>query len=217
MKEKKIVYNNKVIAVGGMIALGKTTLIEGLNKRYKNSIAVYELSEENKVQDLLLEGLYKKTVTIDLLQLYFLNNRLKNYIETVKKNEDKDYILFDRTTFEDPLFAKKLFKNSEQLKYYNEMWELAIKELCYITGLPKIYIVLDGSFETFEKRIFERSRKAEIENYENNKEYFKDLLDSYPEHMKDICKHFGVRLEIINVDNKTKEQVLEEVIKKIEE
>jgi tRNA U34 2-thiouridine synthase MnmA/TrmU len=34
--------------------------------------------------------------------------------------------------------------------------------------------------------------------------------------MKDICKHFGVRLEIINVDNKNKEQVLEEVIKKIE-
>jgi deoxyadenosine/deoxycytidine kinase len=121
MQEKKIVYNNKIIAVGGMIALGKTTLIEGLNKRYKNSIAVYELSEENKVQDLLLEGLYKKTVTIDLLQLYFLNNRLKNYIETVKNNKDKDYILFDRTTFEDPLFAKKLFQNSEQLKYYNEM------------------------------------------------------------------------------------------------
>jgi deoxyadenosine/deoxycytidine kinase len=101
-----------------------------------------------------------------------------------------------------------------QFNYYTKLWDDMINELLYEFGIPSLYIILDGSFETFKTRLFNRNNNYEIENWELNKSYFESLWKNYIPFMVSICKMFGIRYDIINVDNKTPEEIKDYITNK---
>lgn len=100
--EFKQIKVSNIIAVGGMIAAGKTTLVEALSKELSCDI-LYELDDNDEIQNALLKGLYEKQdIAPSVFQLYFFLRRFENYKKASKKNE---LVIVDRTVFEDRLFA----------------------------------------------------------------------------------------------------------------
>jgi deoxyadenosine/deoxycytidine kinase len=123
---KKIKVAN-CIAIGGMISSGKSSLIKGLESMIPNSKACYELASENgdteraELDDILLKGLYSGKINPALFQLSFFINRFEKYKEQLTKNQDS-LMLFDRTIFEDRLFAHLNMINQPILfTYYDQM------------------------------------------------------------------------------------------------
>jgi deoxyadenosine/deoxycytidine kinase len=121
IKYKPIAEAN-CIAIGGMIAFGKTTLIDALHNQYPNSKSVYELRENDPLQDLLLKGLYEKKVSPEVFQLYFVTIRFNRYKEEISKAEKNQLILFDRTIFEDRLFAhQNMMDKPIEFSFYDNL------------------------------------------------------------------------------------------------
>jgi deoxyadenosine/deoxycytidine kinase len=126
INEFKKVKIAKCIAVGGMISLGKSTIIKELEKD-GIGIACYELAKDNgdhtrqKLHDILLEGLYAKTIKPELFQLAFVTDRFEQYKKMLSENKN-DFILFDRTIFEDRLFAhQNMLDRPIQFNYYTKL------------------------------------------------------------------------------------------------
>lgn len=215
--ERKPIRQANVVAVGGMIALGKTSLIQGLEKHYTDCKSVFELNENDELQSLLLKGLYDKSVSPDVFQLYFVNTRFQNYKNSINDCSPDKLVFFDRTIFEDRLFAhQNMLDMPIQFSYYDKLWQDLTNELLYLVGTPIVYIILDGSFETFKDRIFKRNRSAEVENWEINKDYFFNLHKVYIPFMEGVCKMYGIPYYILNVDNKSREDILKEAVDIIE-
>ena len=64
-----------LIIVGGTIAAGKSTLVDGLANR-RGFFPVPELRENDKVQEIILEKLYEGTrIHNATIQYYFITNR----------------------------------------------------------------------------------------------------------------------------------------------
>lgn len=203
-----------IIAVGGMIAAGKTTIVKILSKKL-NCRVVYELDEKDEIQNVLLKGLYeKKKIPGAVFQLYFFLNRFDNYEINASKN---DLCVVDRTIFEDRLFAyQNMVDDPTIFGFYESMWKNKVHELVYSVGLPKLYIILEIDWETFKERLFYRNRKVETDNYLKNEEYFKNLNRIYVDYLKKICKVYGIEYIIIN-SKRTQEDKLEEILKKLKE
>ena len=71
MKEKK---NKMKIAIGGMIASGKSTLVDNLSKTL-NIPAMKEFESDDVVFNTILKWLYEGVKDVEmLLQFYFLHN-----------------------------------------------------------------------------------------------------------------------------------------------
>lgn len=204
---KRVKISNS-ICVGGMIAFGKSTLTEAIKNFYNNNVnTVYELDENDSLMMSLLEKMYQREnndLYGALFQLYFVINRFENY----KKNANiGNLTVFDRSIFEDWLFAKKNINNPSIFYYYNSLWESICRELIYQYGVPKLYVILDGDWELFEKRIHQRNRKVEIDNFNKNKEYFKSLLNEYSQYLISACKDFGIEYLVIDAKLELEEKV----------
>ncbi|MDE6472927.1 MAG: deoxynucleoside kinase [Ureaplasma sp.] len=212
---KKIKLSNS-IAIGGMIAFGKSTISNALKNAIENSNVIYELDDNDQLMMLLLEKMYEREdneLFGPLFQLYFVLNRFRNY----KKNcNQKNLTIFDRSIFEDWLFANENISRPAVFNYYNSLWTSIVNELIYELGVPKLYIILDGDWDLFEERIYKRNREVEIANYEKNKEYFKHLLNIYKDYLVNVCKDFGINYLIIPANLTTEEQV-KIVLKKLSE
>jgi deoxyadenosine/deoxycytidine kinase len=208
--KKKTVLESNAVAIGGMIALGKTTLVNNLQKRFTGSKAVWELDNEDPLQKMLLEGLYKRTISAEFFQLYFVTKRFENYKNNILSHPES-LLFFDRTIFEDRLFAhQNMLDRPIQFTYYDRLWQDMCNELLYLVGTPKIYIILDADFATFKDRIFKRDRKEEIENWEKNEDYFKALHKHYIPFMNGICKMYGIKSHVIDTVKLNAEQVADE-------
>lgn len=192
------VRTNKSIAIGGMIAFGKSTLTRELSKllNYKE---ITEIDERDELTQLLLEKMYKRdgsAIYGPLFQIYFLLERFKKYDENCWFNS-----IFDRTIFEDWIFAKENINDPAILNYYGYMWDARIREMLYIQGVPKLYVILDGDWDLFKERVYKRGRPYEIENFKENETYFKNLVHKYKTYLINICISYGI--DYIVVDAKT--------------
>lgn len=106
LKEFKKQKEANCVAVGGMISAGKSTIVEQIVKRY-NFEPIYELSDDpNDLMNILLDKMYQREVIAEsVCQLQFLLHRFERYKNCISNSTDPRPKVFDRTIFEDRLFA----------------------------------------------------------------------------------------------------------------
>lgn len=204
------------IAIGGMISAGKSTLVQALSKA-GNWDVVYELDDNDKngLMYILLTKMYEgEKIAPSVCQLQFMLSRYENYKNAIDKDNQKFYI-FDRTIFEDRLFAfHNLISDPEVFMYYEHLWKGKVNELVYNVGIPKLYVILDIDWDTFKDRLFTRKRSIETDNFKKNEEYFRCLNSTYTAYLKNVCDAYSI--PYIVVDAKTElEKKVELIMKKI--
>lgn len=210
---KKIKVSNSY-AIGGMIGAGKSTLSRALGEALGADVT-FELNEHDELQNLLLKKLYEGDKTSAIaFQVYFFCSRFDNYKKGVEQNR---LTVFDRTIFEDRLFAhQNMTEDPIMFGFYDSMWHDKTKELIYSVGVPKLYVILDLNWETFKDRILHRGRTSEVENFSKNEAYFKSLHKVYKDYLIKTCEVFGIDHIVVDAGIPT-EQQLKIVIKKIKE
>ena len=193
------------IAIGGMIGAGKSTLSRALGQKLEASV-VYELNENDELQNLLLKKLYEGDKTSAIaFQVYFFCSRFDNYCNGVNNNRIS---VFDRTIFEDRLFAhQNMTSDPIMFGFYDSMWHDKTKELIYSVGVPKLYIILDIKWEDFKKRLFERGRKSETDNFDQNEPYFRSVHRIYTEYLVNVCQVYGINHIVLDATIPTEKQV----------
>ena len=203
-------YSN-IIVVGGAIAAGKSSLVNSLPY-----IHVQELDPDDELQKVLLSKMYEgDEIASQVFQLDIMLTRFDKYKKASKTN--KTYV-FDRMIFEDKLFALMLFGDKKHVwEYYNSIWEDKVHEIIHEIGIPKMYILLSISWDNFKERIFKRNRKAEIENFQKNKLYFKKLLDMYDDFIIKQLNIYKIPYIVVDTNNKNKDEVLLFVKNKLEQ
>ena len=206
-----------IIGISGMIAAGKSSLSEKLHKYYKTSIMLHEFEEDDEVFNTFLKWLYENKPNLTIgFQSYIVENHSSKFAEiltkfkSMKLDEIRDHIFLDRFSVEHYIFAKLILskKESKYLKAYDALFAKLITK----SELPNFSIFLDISFDTFKKRIFQRGRESEINNFSENYEYFKNLHENYFKIFKEIAKRFKLQYYIIDTNNKTEEEVFLEAI-----
>lgn len=193
---------SKTIVIGGPIAVGKSTLVSSLPFPQ-----VQELDPNDEIQKLLLRKLYEGDIFgAQLFQMDLIYTRFNKYKEVANKETH----VFDRMIFEDYIFAKKLLSKDKNVwAYYEGIWTDLVDQVVNEVGKPRLYILLTCSWETFEQRIFHRNRKSEIDNFEANRAYFKELIDEYEDFMKSIFEKYNLDHVIINTDEMSILEVIE--------
>lgn len=199
-----------LIIIGGTIAAGKSTLVEGLAK-HKGFEPVPELREGDIVQEIILQKLYEGTrIHKATIQYYFIANRYKQY---------KDYSdrlvtsILDRGIWEDWFFALLLMADEKKsYEHYIGLWKSTIKKVLDLYGYPKAYIYVKVDWENFKKRIFSRGREAEIRNFSENEEYFKKLLTQYVDNFEDLLREWDIEPITIDTTVLNQEEVLNEAL-----
>ena len=190
------------IVIGGPIAVGKSTLVGSLP-----FVPVQELDSNDELQRLLLEQMYVGDLIAS--QIFQLDMLLTRFDKFKKLANDEKMHVFDRSIFEDVFFAKSLLSKYENIwEYYYSIWKDKVEELKSTIGLPKMYILLTCSWETFRERVFERDRSAETDNFSENETYFKNMIDTYEDFMVGLFKEHGIKYEIINTDDMNKIEVI---------
>ncbi|ENY54146.1 Deoxyguanosine kinase [Metamycoplasma alkalescens 14918] len=209
-----------VIGISGMIAAGKSSLAKKLNQHYPNSMILHEFDDNDEVFNTFLKWLYEKRPNLTIgFQSYIIENhsdKFANIFKELQTKENKDRHLFlDRFSVEHYIFAKIILeqKNKKYLEAYNALFsKLITKE-----ELPELVIFLNINFNTFKKRIFDRGRKEEIENWDLNFEYFKNLHENYYKMFKTLADRFQLNFKTIETDELSEEDVFKQVIKIIDE
>src|ERR1700761_6024768 len=197
----------KHIAVAGNIGSGKTTLTGMLAKHYKWT-PHFEDVEHNPYLVDFYEDMPRWSFN---LQIYFLNNRIKNLIDI---HSGKDTVIQDRTIYEDAyIFAPNLFDMGLMTKRDFENYTSFFQNLKTLIKPPDLLIYLRASIPALVDQIQKRGRE-----YEDNirLDYLKRLNGFYN---KWIDKYTDGPLLIIDVDNcnfADKEEDLADVVRKID-
>ncbi len=196
------------IAIGGMIASGKSTLVNNLSKTL-NIQAMREFEADDIVFNTMLDWLYKGVKDVDmLLQNYFLHHNWSS------QRDFKESLIQDKYIIENLIFAQDFLRNDkEQLEIYNGIFN------CYVKSSykPDIYIILQIDWETFKMRINKRGRQQEIENFNNNIDYFKRLIDVYIDKLVEQCKIYNIPYYVLNTIGLNEQETLERSLEIINE
>jgi deoxyadenosine/deoxycytidine kinase len=194
-------------AVGGMIASGKSTLVKTLAEKL-NLQRMDEYDKNDEVFNTLLKWLYEGKQDVEmLLQIYFLHKHWKT------QQNIKGDLIVDRHIIEHWLFAQiNLAKNPEVLNMYNGLFHQYMNSIEH----PDLYIILDMDWDTFKQRIMIRGREQEVENFGQNEDYFKFLMDDYVRKLVAQCEIYDIRYIVLDTSGRSQEDVArasEEIIK----
>jgi len=164
----KIPKDKKIIIIEGIAGSGKTTIVENLKKKFKNS-SIYEFSEN----DLLFSWKHLWIKNLQSVRLNYMNKLLNFCKETLGKNE-KTIFIFDRFHITYYLFS---IMNKEKIPSdYNKIITQLRKLPVYII-LP----VLDRSL--IEERTRHIERKDKLWNFHREKRLkklgFNNFTDLY--------------------------------------
>ncbi|MFA5560587.1 MAG: deoxynucleoside kinase [Acholeplasmataceae bacterium] len=189
------------ISVGGMIASGKSTLVDKIGKHY-NLPVMQEFERDDEVFNTLLRWLYEQKNNVEmLLQIYFIHN---HWLNQQKYGES---FIVDRDLIEHWLFAHHNLKSMPTImNMYNGVFHAYMNQI----KKPDLYIILDVDWQNFENRVLTRGRDQEIDNFDSNREYFSSLLKDYVKKISAQCAVYDIKYVIINTSNKTEDQVFEE-------
>ena len=176
------------IAIAGNIGSGKTTLTKMLAKRY-GWTPRFEPVDNNPY----LEDYYKDMARWSFnLQVYFLNKRFRDVVEI---SRSQDYIIQDRTIFEDArIFAPNLNRmglmSDRDFANYSDLFDLMIS----LVRLPDLMIYIRSSIPNLVNQIQKRGRE-----YEKSIriDYLQGLNDLYEEW---IATYQG-KLIVVDGDN----------------
>lgn len=210
-----------LIGISGMISSGKSTLTKNLTRHYRTSIMLEEFEENNEVFNTFLKWLYKKQPNLTMgFQAYVVENHTTKLNELIDefnllgKDWHSDHIFLDRFSIEHYIFAHVNLKPKG--KKYSQGYDALFEHLITKDETPDLAIYLDMTWDTFKKRLFERGRKVEIDNFYANEEYFKELFDVYKKLFEKQAKKYNLNYFVIKTDNLNEKQVLEEAIKIID-
>lgn len=189
------------IAIGGMIASGKSTLVKNLSKKLGYD-RMDEYTNGDEVFETLLKWLYEGKQDVEmLLQIYFLH---KHWTTQALYGGD---VVVDRDIIEHWIFAQENIKDKpEILNMYNAVFHAYMNT----HRKPDLYIILDMNWGTFEERITKRGRSQEVDNFDENAVYFLNLLRIYVEKIKAQCAIYNIPYTIIKVDGLSEQEVLEQ-------
>lgn len=190
-----------------MIASGKSTLVKTLAEKL-NLQRMDEYDKNDEVFNTLLKWLYEGKQDVEmLLQIYFLHKHWKT------QQNIKGDLIVDRHIIEHWLFAQiNLAKNPEVLNMYNGLFHQYMNSIEH----PDLYIILDMDWDTFKQRIMIRGREQEVENFGQNEDYFKFLMDDYVRKLVAQCEIYDIRYIVLDTSGRTQEDVArasEEIIK----
>ncbi|VEU75430.1 Deoxyguanosine kinase [Mycoplasmopsis maculosa] len=206
-----------LIGISGMISSGKSTLTKKLHEYFKSSYILEEFDENDEVFNTFLKWLYEKKPNLSIgFQSYVVENHTTKLNELINKfNDDnksweKDHIILDRFSIEHYIFANVNLKvkGEKYLKGYDALFTKLITK----NETPDLAIFLNMTYDTFEKRLFERGREVEINNYENNKEYFTKLYEAYKDLFIKQAEKYNLIYEIIETDNLSEDEVLKKAL-----
>lgn len=188
------------IAIGGMIAAGKSSISKRVAKKF-NLKLIDEFEGDDEVFNTILKWLYEGKENVEmLLQIYFIHNQYLKHVEY-----ENNYVV-DRDVIEHWIFAQKNLQNQPRvLNMYNGLFHAYMNDIV----LPDHYFILDIDWENFKKRIYKRNRSVEIENFENNKKYFKDLLENYKDMLVSQCIIYNIPYTVIDTNSKNENEVFE--------
>lgn len=194
------------IAVGGMIAAGKSNLVQSLGEALGMPV-MSEFEAEDGIFDTLLKWLYEGKPNVEmLLQVYFLHNAW------MRQRQYKDHFIVDRDLIEHWLFAQENLKlHPEIMNMYNGVFHSYMNQI----GKPDIYIILDVDWKHFKERIFNRQRSQEVDTFEQNATYFASLLNNYVQRLRAQCVIFDIPYVVVNTNDLTEEEVFETAMKKL--
>lgn len=203
-----------LIIIGGTIAAGKSTLVEGIAK-HKGFEPVPELREGDEVQEIILQKLYQGTrIHKATVQYYFIANRYRQY------KEDSGGLvtsILDRGIWEDWFFALLLMADEpKSYQHYLKLWKSTIEKILNLYGYPKAYIYVKVDWENFKKRIFARNREAEIRNFSQNEEYFKKLLTEYLNNFENLLREWDIEPITIDTAEMNKQEVLDYALNELD-
>ncbi|AZZ65513.1 deoxynucleoside kinase [Metamycoplasma phocicerebrale] len=209
-----------VIGISGMIAAGKSSLSQKLAKYFPNSLLLHEFEENDEVFNTFLKWLYEKKPNLTIgFQSYIIENHSSKFNEIYeqlkKMPEENRHLFLDRFSIEHYIFAKLILKQKEAK--YLEGYDALFSKLITKKELPDLVIFLDISFDTFKKRIFERGRKTEIDNWDSNYAYFKNLHENYFKLFKELAEKYNLNFKIVDTNDLTENQVFKKVLTIIEE
>jgi deoxyadenosine/deoxycytidine kinase len=195
------------LAVGGMIASGKSTLTQEM-ARYFEMPLLEEFSKDDTVFNTLLTWLYEGKPNVEmLLQIYFLNQHWAS------QKALGHHIVVDRHIIEHWIFAQvNLKKHPEVLNMYNGLYHQYMNSIDH----PDLYIILDMNWSTFKKRIMKRGREQEIENFGRNEQYFKDLHETYVDKLISQCIIYDIPFYVLDTDDMDEDTVSDVAIQVIE-
>ncbi len=161
-----------LVAIAGNIGAGKSTLTKYLSEKWG-----FDTVPEPEAKNPFLKDFYKDPKRWALhSQLFFLTERAK---VQKKVERNSQYILLDRTIYEDAeVFAKTLLTKNE-FKVYKRIYEFYLEELTP----PNFVIYLKASVPTLMERIKNRGRKYERDI---KRSYIKKLNERYDEWISDF-------------------------------
>ncbi len=169
----------KHIAIAGNIGAGKTTLTEMLSKHYR-WIPQFEDVDHNPYLYDFYEDMPRWSFN---LQIYFLNNRLKQLLEIQKGAET---VIQDRTIYEDAhIFAPNLHEMGLMSKRDFENYFRFFETLRTMVNPPDLLIYLKASVPTLVGQIQKRGREYEenirLDYLKRLNEFYNKWIDNYKE------------------------------------
>lgn len=158
------------IAIAGNIGCGKTTLTKMLAKRYGWTPQFEPVDNNPYLADYYAD---MKRWSFNL-QIYFLSKRFKEVVEISKSDE---YIIQDRTIFEDArIFAPNLHEmgmmSDRDFQNYTELFDLMMS----LVKLPDLMIYIRSDIPNLVNQIGKRGREFE---QSMRLDYLKGLNDRY--------------------------------------
>lgn len=182
--EEEFSLVDKYITVAGIIGVGKTTLAEQIAKEL--NIPVFH---EPVIDNEYLEDFYKDPKTHALtLQFYLLNQRFKQQQHITWAHQTHGAIQ-DRSIYEDPIFAKVLYRQGyiqeREFKLYQDFFKTLSNFMCR----PNLILYLKIDAETALQRIRKRGRECEKGI---TLEYLQLLNEEYDTFMESVSKTIPV-------------------------
>jgi deoxyadenosine/deoxycytidine kinase len=181
--------NIKHVAIAGNIGAGKTTLTDLLAKHY-NWEPRYEDVENNPYLNDFYQDMPRWSFN---LQVYFLNNRLKQIIDI---QNGSSTVIQDRTIYEDAhIFAPNLHEMGLMSTRDFENYISLFRTICKQIRPPDLLIYLKSSLPTLVSQIERRGRAYEdnirLDYLKQLNQYYENWIENYKEG----------RLLVISVDN----------------
>lgn len=192
------------LAVGGMIAAGKSSIAKRVAEEFKIKL-IDEFEGDDEVFNTILKWLYEGKENVEmLLQIYFIHNQYLKHVEF------EDNYIVDRDVIEHWIFAQKNLQNQPRvLNMYNGLFHAYMNDI----ELPDHYFILDIDWDHFKERIYKRNRSVEIENFEKNETYFKDLLKNYKDMLVSQCIIYDIPYTVIDTNILNENEVFEAISK----
>ncbi len=215
------------IIISGTSGVGKSTTVklaqEYYEKQGKEVVVLPELVVESPFFDLFYENLEKWSW---LGQIEFVLTRFKQWLAIEEEYKDKDpesyVIIYDRTFYEDLVFAELKNVRNAVTAYNQHAYKIIYDELLNKVReyeKPDFFILLRATFDTVAERQFGQRGREQESNEENNidTKFWQDLYYRYygAKRYRKIFKEHTKHFVEIDTDDCAPEEVLDKVTKYI--